>query len=145
MFDPLKTTERNLLNTGKNWVLYKYGVESYAKSIKAFDVLRGKELRPEVLPLGLAPTQEMVTQHAQQAANLLPSQTIWDGKNEKLFSLIRFSQTEETICHIADLECADVFTAWSALCDFYESKTRASIKQLIYKLMNIKQTQSMVA
>lgn len=109
-------------NTGENWPVYKRCIEVYAYSLDALSLLRGED--PE--PIG-----ESVSPQVKES---------WTKKNRSLFYVLSNTQTDATRMHVDMHEIGDTAKAWSSLLAFFESKTKASIKQLSNRLISMKQT-----
>ena len=145
MFDPTKTLERQVLNNGKNWTIYKYYAETYAFSIQARKIINGKEprpVRPQALRTEPPPTPAEIAVYNQRVYDIEIEQEDWDKRDMKMFTFLRMTQSEDTMCHLRPMEDNDetgAQKAWKLLCDHFESKTRASIKQMLYKQIHLRQ------
>lgn len=119
------------INNGNNWPTYKYFVENYAMSIDADGLLNGSEFAPEIDDLD---GEELVSAQARL--------DIFNKKSRKLCYYIRRTQSEITIPIIREIPLNDATLTWQALVNHFESQSRASIKQLLTRLVKLKQTGS---
>lgn len=105
----------NWINRGTNWPSYKFQTESFAYGIDAEKILNGTEERP--------------SSNAES----------WDTRNRKLYHYISKTQSVETLMHIQHVPLGDTPAAWKSLLNFFESQTRAAIKQQASKIITLKQ------
>ena len=118
-----------LVNTGSNWPMYKAKTRAYAMSKGSLGILDGKTINPTVL--GKA---EGSSEAVYQAAVLA-----YENKNNQLWFYLTSSQSSETWNHIRLAEEGDCHGAWSMLMAFFESQSRASLKQQLQQLIEFKQ------
>lgn len=118
-------------NNGQNWPAYKRSIETFAYQIDALGILRGEELEPKLAALP-QPTVDTIA-----AFKVVHRE--WDKRNRKLFYILNNTQSPETRMHVDQHEIGATAASWNSLLSFYESQTRASIKQISNKLINLKQ------
>ena len=116
-----------------NWSSYKYHAETYAYKIEADDIIDGTEAEPAKIKSSADPKE------VAQYENDLKT---FQDKCRKMYYYIRVTQSEATRIHLVNIPKNDARGAWKALCDYYESSSMASIKQLLTKLVRLKQTTS---
>ena len=116
-----------------NWSSYKYHAETFAMKIEADDIIDGKEVEP---------TCEESSTNAEKIAQYEASLKLFEDKSRKMYFYLRSTQSESTRIHLHNVKKNDARGAWKALCDYYESSSMASIKQLLTKLVRLKQVTS---
>lgn len=120
---------KQFLNKGENFESYSYFATTYASSIDALEIVDGTELLPAILILDIANrvTAALVNERAALIANFI-------GRQKKLATWIRSTQTEATLIHLRNIALPDAQAAWVALQRFFNSSTLASIMQKVQKL-----------
>ncbi len=103
-------------NKSSNWPFYKMNLEAYAYSLGAEGILDGTEEEPE----DRAEKKEYI------------------AKKRVLYSFIINTQSEDTLLHVGQVKMGDVKNAYKNLLAHYESQSKASIKQMMSKLVTLK-------
>lgn len=117
-------------NTGTNWLRYKRCIETYAYMIDGLEILRGEAQEPK-LP-------ENATE--EERANYEKEHSNWDIKNRNLFYVLCTTQSPQTRMLVDRHELGDTAGIWASLLARYEKYTRATIQNLMNRLITTKRT-----
>ncbi len=131
-----------------NWESYKFQSLNYFYEVDGEDIMNEKEKQPEEL------IEEKSGSSSSSSSSIsLSSMTFGSpeqiefrrneiklhlAKKKKIYLYLVNTQSEETIPLIRHLDRGDAVGCWKILCDHYESKTLASIKQLMSQLIRCK-------
>jgi hypothetical protein len=118
-----------LMNTGDNWSQWAFVARGYAYGLSAERILIGAELMPITTSNDIA---EIAKTEKLAAA--------FDLKKRALYAYLTSTQSAETMILIQEVDPGDVAACWKILNDHFESKSKASIKQMVSKLTTLRQT-----
>jgi hypothetical protein len=114
------------INTGDNWTDYKLKTLAYALKKKSLKIIEGKE----ELPKSTAYTDSKLYDKAVES---------FEERSNDLFYYIINTQSPSNAHLVRDAIFGDARDAWTKLLNYYESQSKASIKQLTYHLVEMKQ------
>jgi hypothetical protein len=124
--DDSSTESRWLVNNGDNWTDYKFLTMAYCGKHKCTGLLDGSLRRP-VLPISTSASSDSSAADAKYLKDLEDYTT----KSGNLWYYFACTHNDTTRVHIMDPGIGnDCTKAWAALCNHFESKTKASLKQL---------------
>ena len=114
-----------LLKGAENWSDWSFRIKTAAVTRKASKILLGEEAAPVD-----------TTSAAFQ---------LFETKKHDMFNLIVESLSPAILVHLrSSVEIGDTAKAWQIFSDFFESKTAASVKQMLSQLLRTRQTDSVV-
>jgi hypothetical protein len=125
------------INNGDNWSDYKLKTLAYALKKKAFRIIEGTELAPNHASLS-------TTAGFDEAIYKKIKEDFEDRSND-MYCYIINTQSQSNTHLVRDAIFGDARDAWNKLLNFYESQSKASIKQLTYQLVEMKQGSKSVA
>ena len=120
--DDSSTESRWLVNNGDNWTDYKFLTMAYCGKHKCTGLLDGSLRRP-VLPISTSASSDSSAADAKYLKDLEDYTT----KSGNLWYYFACTHNDTTRVHIMDPGIGnDCTKAWAALCNHFESKTKAS-------------------
>ena len=125
-----KDNPRVKLRGTANWPYWSECMRVIAYKHKAQKILTGEEKSP------VAPDASSTASERSLYETKLEK---YEDRNRLMFVALHTGLNEETAVHANGVEMGDTATLWNTLCDFYESKTRASVKQNLSQLFRTKQ------
>ena len=121
-------TTKPLVFTGSNWTEYRVRVRAMALASDMRDILDGK-----------------VTEEDFEDSEDETEKEAFLTKRNYLYSYLVNTQSPETLATVVDVEEGDARGVWERLLRQYESSTKASLKNLIGQLVEMKQGSKPVA
>ena len=148
------TTKQSFIKlTGENWDIYKFQTLNYFYEVEGDDIITGKEKHLEEMIL----EEESELSSSVSSSSLLSSSTslsarkqkgtlelveerkkeikIYQAKVKKMYLYLVNTQSEQTVSLVRNIERGNAIACWKTLTEFYESKSLASIKQLMSQLI----------
>ncbi len=136
--DDPHTESKWVMNTGDNWSTYKWTTNAYCRKYKYQGLLDGTLKKPHYL----RPFSTSASSTGVEEAELKYQKELddYNTKSGNLWYYLVCTHTDITRVHIMDPEIGEDCTkAWHALCNHFESKTKASLKQLAREFISAEQ------
>lgn len=115
-------SSKNTVFTGKNWPEYRQKTRAYALANKMTGILDGTDIATNyTLPADKKEHAEFVE------------------RQQQLYFYLISTQSSETLATLADITEGDSLAIWTRLLQQYESTTKASLKQLMFQLVDLRQ------
>ena len=125
----VKSTHSFIQLNNANWDTYKFQSRTYFFEVEGLHIIEK----------GMPPPDDKSERESSSSSSLSSSvpetRKSYDDKVRKMYIYLVRTMSDETRPLVRNITMGDAISCWKAICDVFESKTMASIKQITSQLI----------